>query len=227
MSSAQFAQVVSQQHNRLQRTALPIDSPPLPLLHLNPPPKPAGDDAHSPRRVPPSSRLSRSATVLQPYILFFSISASAFAPYPAYNLQLATPTPLSLATLPEPLEMGFKPREYLTSEHKVFGCRVCRTHLSTAECIESKVRFSSCLSSDLGRELTWMGMSRASTDSMGGRSCLRVCEYKLFVALLTFVLETEMRRRVRLSNASSPSGRGQLEQLGRARGSCSGATDRA
>ncbi|KAM0788028.1 hypothetical protein ACM66B_006227 [Microbotryomycetes sp. NB124-2] len=34
--------------------------------------------------------------------------------------------------------MGYKPREYLTSEHKVFGCHVCKTHLSTAECIESK-----------------------------------------------------------------------------------------
>ncbi|KAK4051276.1 hypothetical protein OIO90_004757 [Microbotryomycetes sp. JL221] len=34
--------------------------------------------------------------------------------------------------------MGYKPREYLTSDQKVFGCHVCKTHLSTAECIESK-----------------------------------------------------------------------------------------
>ncbi|KAL8291933.1 hypothetical protein RQP46_002191 [Phenoliferia psychrophenolica] len=33
--------------------------------------------------------------------------------------------------------MGFKHREYLTGD-KIFGCHVCKTHLSTAEAIESK-----------------------------------------------------------------------------------------
>ena len=36
------------------------------------------------------------------------------------------------------VEMGMKHREYLTSD-KIFGCHCCRTHLSTIECVLSKV----------------------------------------------------------------------------------------
>ncbi|KAM0749235.1 yippee-like protein [Meredithblackwellia eburnea MCA 4105] len=34
--------------------------------------------------------------------------------------------------------MGLKHRDYLSSSEKVFGCHKCKTHLSTAEFIESK-----------------------------------------------------------------------------------------
>jgi hypothetical protein len=45
--------------------------------------------------------------------------------------------------------MGLKHREYLTSE-KIFGCHVCKTHLSTIEHLESKVRFQISLPLSLG-----------------------------------------------------------------------------
>ena len=69
--------------------------------------------------------------------------------------------------------MGLAHREYLSSTSgKVFGCRRCRTHLTTSEQIESKVRSSSpCTLSSAAQAAVAPARRRHRDEDLGRAAC--------------------------------------------------------